>query len=86
MRRRNGLRKTPREQRWRHLGIGGRVVEHVERPRVIHGNCSAGHRQVGEIPQITLLRRGDDVGRVRGLAVRRRGVSINGAAEDIERA
>ena len=84
VRRGNGLRGTALEQRWRRLRTGGRVVEQVERLGIIHGNCSAGNRQVGEIPQIALLRRGNDVGRVRGLAVRRHGVGINRAAEDIE--
>ena len=59
---RNDLGRTAGEQLGRPVGIDGRVVKQVERPSLVHGNGTAGHRQVGKTPQMALLRRRDHVG------------------------
>ena len=70
-------------------GLGGRVLEQVQRPCLVHGNGAAGHRQVGESPQMALLRGRDHVGRVPRPASSRRRVTATGrrrgTAEGIER-
>ena len=86
---RNGLGGTAREEFGRRAGLGGRVVEQVERAWLVHGNRAGGHRQVGESPQMALPRRRNQVGCVSRLAYGRRRVAVpgrrKGAAEGIER-
>ena len=60
-----GPGRTVREQPGRGLRPAGRLLEQLERPRLVHDDAPAGDRQVGQIPQMALLRRGHHVRRPR---------------------